>query len=259
MLVLSRRTNEEIVFANLGITVKLLGLRGKSARLGISAPPDVKILRTELARHGTTALGSLALPDRLSQQARHALKNQLNTASLAMHLARQQLAAGNFVDADHSLDKALSSLAKLDREVANLKARTERGRDPKSHRLLLVEDDANERELLAGVLRMSGYEVATADDGGAALEHLHASKHRPDAVLLDMRLPRISGRETICQIRRNPEYRNLKVFAVTGSDQAEVGVTIGPDGVDRWFSKPINPEQLTREIEREAGSFAART
>jgi len=75
-----------------------------------------------------------------------------------------------------------------------------------------VEDEENERELLAGYLRLAGFLVDTAGDGCDALDHLHAGE-RPDVVLLDMGLPRCDGATTACEIRRDPACSGLEIFA----------------------------------------------
>ena len=113
----------------------------------------------------------------------------------------------------------------------------------------MVEDDDNERELLAGYLRMSGFEVDTAADGLQAMVRL--TEHAPDVVLLDMRMPRFDGRKTVSAIRSNPDFRGLKLFAVSGCDPDEMNVTLGPNGVDRWFSKPLDPKTLVDALRDE--------
>jgi two-component system chemotaxis response regulator CheY len=70
-------------------------------------------------------------------------------------------------------------------------------------------------------------------------------------VLLDMHMPRMSGPETVRAIRANPAYRGVKLFAVTGSSPAEMGVAIGPDGVDHWIQKPFKPQTLVDELNRD--------
>jgi len=66
----------------------------------------------------------------------------------------------------------------------------------------------------------------------------------PDVVLLDIHMPRFDGRKTISAIRKNPDYRGLKLFAVTGLRPDETDICVGPNGVDRWFVKPLNPNAL---------------
>lgn len=115
---------------------------------------------------------------------------------------------------------------------------------------LVVEDDANESALLAAVLRLSGFRVDTASDGCHALDYL-ATHKRPDVVLLDMRMPRCDGPTTISKIRSNPELSGLRVVAVSGSRSSEVGVSTGPQGVDRWFCKPVDPSRLVHELKHD--------
>ena len=122
-------------------------------------------------------------------------------------------------------------------------------------RALLVEDSANERELLAGYLRMCGYEVDLAEDGIAAMRYL--SQHAPpDFVLLDMQLPFMDGRETLQAIRRNPALGGLKVFVVSGSDPQTVDLGEGNQGIEHWFAKPINPAEFVSELNRETAGEA---
>jgi DNA-binding response OmpR family regulator len=127
---------------------------------------------------------------------------------------------------------------------------TPNGRPPVSHcksRALLVEDNANERELLATFLRMSGVDVDTAEDGADALDYLRCHD-RPDVVLLDMGLPRCDGASMVREIRRRPAFAGLKIFAVTGRAQEEFDLGHGSVGVDRWFRKPVDPLALVRDL-----------
>ena len=243
MLVLSRKVNERILFPNLGVAIEILRVAGSAIRIGIEAPKDVQVLRAEVAERE----GSLAAAETARAQ-RHELRNRLHTANLALHLAQKQMAAGWTHEAESTLDSALGSLAELDQLAGGEKSAA--ARTHAKRRALLVEDNPNERELLAAYLRLSGYEVDVADDGLAAMRFL--SEHeRPDLVLLDMQLPRMNGRETVTAIRCNPAYRGLKVFAVSGSDQQAVGVTCGERGVDRWFSKPLDPSDFIHQLDRE--------
>jgi DNA-binding response OmpR family regulator len=115
----------------------------------------------------------------------------------------------------------------------------------------VVEDDANESELLAAFLRLSGFDVDTASDGCDALDYLSCGRRRPDVVLLDMQMPRCDGASTISAIRENPAYSGLRVIAVSGRVPADMGVTVGPSGVDKWFRKPLNPQTLVSELQRD--------
>jgi carbon storage regulator CsrA len=245
MLVLSRRQDDKIVFPNLGITVEILRIAGQSVRIGVDAPSDVRVLRHELA----DKLGEIATATGGATAARmsnHQLRNRLNKAALGLHLLQRQLEVGSSKEADETLARVLSEFQSLDEVLA-----ADKPREFKENRLaLLVEDDANERHLLAGFLRLSGYEVEIACDGCDALDYL-AEGRQPDVVLLDMQMPRCDGPSTISAIRENPRFDDLRLFGVSGREPAEVGVTIGPDGVDRWFRKPINPQTLVNQLNRD--------
>ncbi len=245
MLVLSRRQDDKIVFPNLGITVEILKIAGRCVRIGVEAPPDVRVLRHELADKLAQSTSSPITAQAKSRD--HRLRNRLNKATIGLQLAQKQLELGQLDGADQTLAKVLSEFQTLDDDLGK------KGAHPKSaavRRALLVEDDANESELLAGYLRLSGFNVDTACDGYDALEYL--SEHsQPDIVLLDMQMPRYDGPSTVSAIRCNPQYSGLRVFAVSGRVADEMGVAIGPTGVDRWFRKPLNPQTLVDELNRD--------
>ena len=100
--------------------------------------------------------------------------------------------------------------------------------------------------------------MATAGDGLDALDYLHKGG-RPDVVLLDMGLPRCDGPTTVREIRRDPACAGLKVFAVSASAPEQFGWAgqAGREGgVNRWFQKPVNPQELLRELKQELAGVA---
>lgn len=239
MLVLSRKPQETILFPNLGITVEIVRVAGGRVRVGIDAPADVPVVRGELVARPSDNNAEKFHSLVGSKARHHRLRNQVHTAGLSLTLLEKQLAAGKDDDAEATLAKALELFRELDLELHHDSGSAA---SKPTRRALLVEDDKNEAELLAGILRISGYEVETAPDGLVALEVI---KHqRPDFVLLDMNLPRCDGATTLAAIRSNPAWRDLRVFAVTGSSQRELGFAPGQIGVDRWFQKPLDPAVL---------------
>lgn len=236
MLVLSRRPNEKIVFPTLGVTVEVCSVNRNVVRLGIDAPPSVPILRKELADEGRGMENAKQISER------HQLRNRLHSATLAVHLAQKQLQAGLDEEADQTLAEAIREYAALDQELA--------AKNPNNNReirALLVEDNSNESALLAEFLRLHGVKVETACDGQDALDYLQ-SHDRPDVILMDMRMPRCDGPTTIAAIRQNIAYEGMKVFAVTGADPQECSADAASRGVDRWFTKPVNPRKLVDEL-----------
>jgi len=245
MLVLSRGPQDKVVFPNLGVTVEILRVSGNRVRVGIDAPNNVRVLRHELVGPDDGA----SHPGQASQQEdSHQFRNQLNSAHLALGLAEKQLNKGMDEQALETLRRAMLVFDKLDAEVAPTKAEPTPSESPRQkRRALLVEDDRNESELLAGFLRLSGFEVETAEDGLQAMVQL--GRHdRPDVVLLDMHMPRMNGATTVHSIRSNPEYEGMRLVAVTGESECESEVNVGPDGVDHWFRKPVDPQKLVDSL-----------
>src|SRR5262249_25674860 len=113
---------------------------------------------------------------------------------------------------------------------------------------LIVEDNRNERELLAGFIRMAGIEVVATEDGIGALDYLHREPQKPDVMLLNMALPSIDGPEVVRKVRSDPASGQLKIFAISGRENEP------KMPVDRWFRKPLNPEVLLDELLSQVGS-----
>ena len=258
MLVLSRRVRERVLFLKTGIAVQVVALKPGVVRLGIEAPPEVTVLRAELPDHtvewepAKPAAQPSTEPPAVRQLA-PTIGERLKATATGMGLVRLQLRAGQ-------IDEAESALAKLQRGVQRWRKRLEgasgqaAGQPPprpnKAAKVLLVEDNANERELLALLLRRSGLQVDTAGDGLDALDRLRAES-RPDMVLLDMGLPRCDGPTTVRAIRSNPDYSGLKIFAVSGHTPDEYAFAGGRSGIDRWFCKPVDPDALIHDVNQE--------
>jgi carbon storage regulator CsrA len=247
MLVLSRRPRQSIEFPHLGISVQVLRVNGQTVRVGVEAPRSVAVQRGELEPFDVPP----PAPDVAASRARHHLRGCLNTAMMSLYLAQRQLHSGLAGDADGALQQALDQMEKLEGELAAASAQAKKpARRP--IRALLVEDNPHESALLESYLRLSGVDVANASDGHEALDYL-STHEPPDAVLLDMRLPRCDGPTTVAAIRGNPNYSRLKIFAVSGSRPEEVGVPAGPGGVDGWFTKPLNPARLVDTLAAAVG------
>ena len=258
MLVLSRRPNEKVLFPSINTTVQVVSITGKAVRLGIEAPPEVTILRAELqdraAERGATT--PLAEPAESGLRGlRHLLRNQLNVTTVGLGLLRQQARAGLSDAMERTIAKIEEDMhlfrQRLDSEPAQTPSRLPKSAR-KPRKALLVEDEENERELRAGFLRLAGFAVDTAGDGCDALDRLRDGE-QPEVVLLDMGLPRCDGATTAREIRRDPAYAGLKIFAVSGHSPNEYGLDRDAGGIDRWFDKPLDPAVLLLELTQELG------
>jgi putative two-component system response regulator len=112
--------------------------------------------------------------------------------------------------------------------------------------VLVVEDDTACAFAIARVLRWARFEVELVGDGHAALAAV--AERRPDLVLLDVNLPKMSGVEVCKSLKRNPETRLIPVVMLTGyTDRAHrlAGISAGADD---FLTKPFDPEQLSARL-----------
>ncbi len=114
-------------------------------------------------------------------------------------------------------------------------------------RILVVDDNPDNREILTTVLRHKGFEVVAAMDGETAL--LLAADCPPDLVLMDISLPRMSGHEAAARLREMPETRTVPILAV--SAHAHVDAKSFESGVfDGFLAKPVLPSHVVAEVSR---------
>lgn len=248
MLVVSRRVEDTIMLPEVGISLEILSVRGNRVKVGIQAPSNIRVLRGELNPDEVRKLETHRLTQDLTREQLHDLKNRLNAIGLGLRLFQRQQMAGMQDAADVTLNRLFDQFDVLGDRLEGEDAHA-------GLKALLVEDDGNERELLAGLLRMSGYDVVTSRDGLEALEYLE--EYTPDVVLLDMRMPRCDGPTTIRHIRKNPSTADLYVIAVSAAEPDEFDVPTGSGGFNRWFSKPLNPEALSRHMRQVAQTAAS--
>ncbi|HEY8984373.1 MAG TPA: response regulator [Streptomyces sp.] len=116
-----------------------------------------------------------------------------------------------------------------------------------SGRVLVVDDNKVIRQLIRVNLELEGFEVVTACDGAECLEVVH--EVRPDAVTLDVVMPRLDGLRTAAQLRADPRTRGLPVAIVSACTPYEVEVGLGA-GVDAFLPKPFEPAQLIDLVRR---------
>jgi DNA-binding response OmpR family regulator len=113
-------------------------------------------------------------------------------------------------------------------------------------KILVVDDDPGNREVLEELLRMRGYAVVTAASGYEALELVKADP--PDLVLLDVNMPGLSGYEVCQKLRENPTTHLLPVVIVTALEGQEEKIRAIEAGADDFLNKPINPPELVARV-----------
>ncbi|MGH9414191.1 MAG: response regulator, partial [Terriglobales bacterium] len=106
--------------------------------------------------------------------------------------------------------------------------------------VLVVDDEPSECHGLAELVRGWGYEVDTAGDGAEALEHL--ARTQPQAVLTDIRMPRLDGLQLLERIRQG--YGMLPVLVLTGQGSKETVIECLRLRASDYIEKPIRSEEL---------------
>lgn len=267
MLVVTRNENDRIVFPQLGISVEVVQLNRSKVKLGVEAPRSVRIVRHELLEGEdapAVATGEGSPIDVATKLVQHQVANNLNRAMLKLQLAAKMLEAGQSDVGLERLTAGIADLSALEQgkplpknntpePLITSKVEQSEGRSTRQLNVLIVDDDANERSLLASYLKHRGLDVRQAGDGLEALYTL-SSKEKPDVVLLDMNMPRMDGQTTVQRIRNCSQHRDVPVFAVTGETASDCGIEIGNGGVTGWFQKPIEAEQIVSAIQSCFGS-----
>jgi CheY-like chemotaxis protein len=110
--------------------------------------------------------------------------------------------------------------------------------------VLVVEDDGQLREAYRNFLIASGYKVAVAADGLAALRVI--DRARPGVLVLDLGLPLVSGWDVYRELQSRPDTSTLPVIIVTGHDLRD----IHPGSVTSFLPKPVSPENLAAAVDR---------
>ena len=113
----------------------------------------------------------------------------------------------------------------------------------KEGRVLVVDDEPMVRDTLGQVLSDEGYVVDLAVDGETALERVHAT--RPDAILLDLMMPGMNGRQFLQALRDEPAYAGVPVMIMTAVHGLEISATLGASEV---VEKPFNVDELLNKV-----------
>jgi len=114
--------------------------------------------------------------------------------------------------------------------------------------ILYVEDNDLNRKIVRDLLRRTAYRLLEAPDGEAGVAM--AREHRPDLILMDVQLPKMSGIEAVRVLRNEPETATTPIIAITsfalsGNEQRaiEAGATV-------YMAKPFSPFELLKTIRR---------
>lgn len=115
-----------------------------------------------------------------------------------------------------------------------------------NQRVLIVEDQEDNRAILRDLLSNAGYELIEASNGeeGVAL----AERERPDLILMDIQLPVVDGYEATRRIKGNASLRSIPIIAVTSYALSGDEAKAQEAGCDGYVAKPFSPRQLLAKI-----------
>ena len=115
-----------------------------------------------------------------------------------------------------------------------------------NRRILVVEDQEDNRRIMRDLLTAAGFEVIEAVDGDKGLSV--ASAELPDLILMDLQLPVLDGLEATRRIKSNPATSHIPVIAVTSYAMSGDNQTALAAGCDAYFAKPVSPRALLAKI-----------
>jgi CheY-like chemotaxis protein len=120
-------------------------------------------------------------------------------------------------------------------------------------KILIAEDERDIRDLVAFTLRFAGYEVFAASNGEEAVAM--APNVSPDLILMDVRMPRMTGYEACRLIKLNPDLKDIPIVFLSAKGQ-EAEIQQGLDaGAEEYLLKPFAPDQLTSHVKSILAKF----
>ena len=108
--------------------------------------------------------------------------------------------------------------------------------------ILVVDDDADDRQTLLDILKPKGYKLLTAADGESAIEL--ATKEQPTLIFLDVILPGKNGFKVCRQLKKAPETEGIKIVLVTSKSQESDRFWGLKQGADDYVTKPIDASEV---------------
>lgn len=120
-------------------------------------------------------------------------------------------------------------------------------------RILIAEDEPDIRELVAFTLRFAGHEVVATSNGEEALHK--ASEYIPDIILMDVRMPRMTGYDACRAMKADPVLKDIPVVFLSAKGQDSEIQTGLAAGAEEYLLKPFAPDQLTERVKVILGKF----
>jgi len=113
-------------------------------------------------------------------------------------------------------------------------------------KILVVEDDLVSQRVVSARLEINGYDVITAQDGEEGLKKARSEK--PDLLVLDLMLPKMTGYEVCRMLKFDDKYKNIPIIVLSSLDQQDEREKAIKGGADAYFIKPFDLELLLVKI-----------
>ena len=127
---------------------------------------------------------------------------------------------------------------------------------PTTWALLIVDDEPDNRDLVAVYFRFLGATVQTAEDGQAGLEQLET--FRPTLILLDLSMPKMDGWEMLSVLRKDPLLRQITTIALTAHAMPADKERVRAAGFNGYITKPISLPRLQHDLQKALLQFETR-
>lgn len=212
---------------------------GAQVAADLRTPANSVMGYAELLIENATEAGELEMvPD---------LERILASARRLLELSGDIMRVATGGEPEQARDTALSASSQLTQSVlAKIRPASQSVAAEGEGTILVVDDNALNRDLLSRQLARRGYIVETAEDGQEALEKLAA--HEFDVVLLDVIMPRMDGVEALQRIRADERHADLPVLMLSSIDEVDSAIRCIELGAEEYLPKPFQPTLLEARI-----------
>ncbi len=243
----------------LGLIDEVLG-DGSAASEGVDVESYAEQIRVDLRTPVTSVVGYAEM---LLETAREEGREELIPDLERIHASAHRLLelSGDIVGlataGESSSAVSGSEASELTRAVLSKIQSSRSGREGDAEgRLLVVDDNAMNRDLLSRQLARQGYVVLTASDGMEAIQHL--GEQSVDLILLDVIMPRMDGVETLKALKSDPKLREIPVLMLSSLNEVEGALRCIELGAEDYLSKPVKAPILEARISANLELFRMR-
>lgn len=114
-------------------------------------------------------------------------------------------------------------------------------------KVLIADDELRLRKVIALYMSKCGYEIIEAGNGETAIEL--AKENKPNAIVLDVMMPGMTGIETTKKLREMPEFAKIPIILLTANASEDDIKTGLASGADKYITKPFSPKELVESID----------